>query len=203
MLGGGGLIVVDMQQFFFVENHAVDVQRLTAACRDIMDVSRRAGVPVIRVETHYRDDGADWPRAFRGDKRSWCSNLTQSCQLAESVEGLSPAPGDVYVSKTRFSAFYNTNLEDILRALEVEHIYLIGYSADVCLRFTAVDAYNRGFQVTLVDEGIEAFRESKDASAEYLRWLIAADCISREAFEAGLHGPGAIGDRQEPVGKSR
>ncbi|MFQ6398577.1 isochorismatase family protein [Nocardia sp. KC 131] len=61
-------------------------------------------------------------------------------ELAQVVDQLSSGPNDFIVEKNHFSAFYNTNPDDLLRGHDCDHIYLIGYSADVCLRFTAVAA---------------------------------------------------------------
>jgi nicotinamidase-related amidase len=65
----------------------------------------------------------------------------------------------------------------------------------VCVRFTSVDAYNRGYQVTLVYEGIESFKEPKGAAVAYLNWVINADCINLDdfrdkAFSGASEGPG-------------
>ncbi|HMH90085.1 MAG TPA: cysteine hydrolase [Streptosporangiaceae bacterium] len=176
------LVVVDMQKFFFIENQDVNERQLAEACNEIMKISRGAGIPVIQVVTLYREDKADWPKAWRADD-SWCSNLVRDEDLSRVVDGIDAMPSDFAVEKKRFSAFYNTNLEDILRSLGCDHLYLVGYSADVCLRFTAVDAYNRGYGVSTVYEGIDSFKEAKDQSVEYLSWLIGADCISLEQFK--------------------
>jgi nicotinamidase-related amidase len=58
------LIVIDMQQFFFVENGEVDQRQLAECCNEIVEVSRQAGLPVIHVVTLYRADRADWPRTW-------------------------------------------------------------------------------------------------------------------------------------------
>lgn len=176
------LVVVDMQKFFFVENQAVDQQKLTDNCREVIDISRDAGVPVVHVTTRYRADRVDWPKAWTAAPRSWCTNLVAGESLSEVVDGIIVKPEDLTVQKKRFSAFYNTNLDDLLRSLECNRIFLIGYSADVCIRFTSVDAYNRGYLVGIVADGVESFRETKDESIAYLEWTIDAERLSTEAF---------------------
>lgn len=158
------LVVIDMQKFFFVENKEIDQRRLAENCREIIDISRQASVPVIHVVTLYREDRTDWPNAWRRDPESWCANLVMGRDLSDIVDGIVIKPEDLVVQKKRFSAFYNTNLDDILRSLRCRHIYLIGYSADVCIRFTSVDAYNRGYSVGIIYEGIESFRETRENS---------------------------------------
>jgi nicotinamidase-related amidase len=176
------LVVIDMQKFFFVENREVDQQGLAGSCQEIIDISREAGVPVIHVTTQYRQDGRDWPSAWAGDPQSWCSNLVAGSDLSGVVDGIVVKTEDLVVHKKRFSAFYNTNLDDLLRSLECSRIFLVGYSADVCIRFTSVDAYNRGYRVGLVVDGIESFREAKEESVAYLEWTIGAECVSTEGY---------------------
>lgn len=176
------LVVIDMQEFFFVENQEVDQQKLADNCREIIDISRDAGIPVVHVTTQYREDRVDWPRAWTEDPQSWCANLVAGGDLAHVVDGIVVKPEDLVVQKKRFSAFYNTNLDDILRSLECSRIFLIGYSADVCIRFTSVDAYNRGYGVGVVVDGIESFRETKEESIAYLEWTIDAESLSTEDY---------------------
>lgn len=186
-ISSAAILVIDMQKFFFVENQDVNEKELAANCSDILQFSRERNIPVIHVTTAYRQDQVDWPRAWRtsdSDKAAdvWCANLVSDHELAEDVDGLAAQPGDFIVHKKRFSAFYNTNLDDILRNIGATEIFVIGYSADVCLRFTSVDAYNRGYQITLIDDGIESFKESKADAIAYLNWTIDARCISFEEF---------------------
>ena len=183
---GPVLAVIDMQRYFFVENPNANERRLTEACNEIICTSREANVPTVFIETRYRADRRDWPAAFAANGQSWCSHLVNRSQLALGVEGLDIKPSDAVVAKTRFSAFYATNLDDVLRSYSCGHLYLIGYSADVCIRFTAVDAYNRGYAVTTIDEGIESFHEPKEAAIEYLQWLITSDCISKAEYKRRL-----------------
>ena len=83
--------------------------------------------------------------------------------------------------------FFNTNLDDVLRGMNVADLYLIGYAADVCVRLTAVDAYNKGYSVTLIKEGMRTFREDKEKSIRYLEWLINSKCITMHEFRQMNH----------------
>jgi nicotinamidase-related amidase len=183
------LVLIDMQKFFFVENPLVDHRGLARACDRIAEMCRQAGVPVIHVTTVYRADRADWPSAWRDNPDSWCANLVRGRPLAEVVDGLQVRSGDLTVEKKRFSAFHNTNLDDLLRGLGCDGIDVVGYAGDVCVRFTCVDAYNRGYRVTLVEDGVESFRETRKDSFTYLEWLINATSVSlddyREILTAG------------------
>jgi nicotinamidase-related amidase len=70
---------------------------------------------------------------------------------------LGPAPGDYVINtKRRLSAFYGTDLEVILRALEVETILLIGVNTNTCVQCTAFDAFNRDLGVVVVADCVDS-----------------------------------------------
>jgi nicotinamidase-related amidase len=75
----------------------------------------------------------------------------------EIMPELGPEPGDYVInSKRRLSAFYGTDLEIILRALDVETILLIGVNTNTCVQCTAFDAFNRDFGVVVVANCVDS-----------------------------------------------
>jgi len=61
------------------------------------------------------------------------------------------------MDKTRFSAFAGTELELLLRARRITELYLVGVCTDICILHTAVDAYNRGFDIVVHEKGVASF----------------------------------------------
>jgi len=67
---------------------------------------------------------------------------------------------DVYwMDKTRYSAFTGTDLELQLRARNITELHLVGVCTDICILHTAVDAYNKGFQIVVHEKGVASFDE--------------------------------------------
>lgn len=62
-----------------------------------------------------------------------------------------------WMDKTRYSAFAGTPLELKLREQAIEEIHLAGVCTDICVLHTAVDAYNKGFNVTVHKEAVASF----------------------------------------------
>ena len=73
----------------------------------------------------------------------------------EVVEELKPKDGDYLVRKRRFSGFFATDLELLLREKGVEELHLTGCLTDICVLFTCADAYFRGYKI-FVSEGATA-----------------------------------------------
>jgi len=63
----------------------------------------------------------------------------------------------IYLDKTRYSAFCNTGLNDILHLNNVEKIYLAGVCTDICVMHTAIDAYNLGVNTTVLSNCVASF----------------------------------------------
>lgn len=59
---------------------------------------------------------------------------------------------DIIIEKKTPSAFFQTKLHDELKQLGVEHIFVTGFNTEFCCQFTAIAAYDRGYQVTFIEE---------------------------------------------------
>jgi nicotinamidase-related amidase len=65
-----------------------------------------------------------------------------------------------YMDKTRYSAFAGTDLEIKLRERKVTEVHLVGVCTDICVLHTAVDAYNKGFQVVIYEKAVASFNQT-------------------------------------------
>lgn len=64
-----------------------------------------------------------------------------------------------YFEKTRYSAFAGTNLELKLRERDIKEVHLVGVCTDICILHTAVDAYNKGFQIVVYKDAVASFNQ--------------------------------------------
>jgi nicotinamidase-related amidase len=62
-----------------------------------------------------------------------------------------------WMDKTRYSAFYGTDLELKLRERGIQEVHLIGVCTDICVLHTAVDAYNKGFHIVIHEDAVASF----------------------------------------------
>ena len=70
----------------------------------------------------------------------------------EIVDGLKPQPGDIILYKTRFSGFYQTGLDNILRTLNARHLVVTGCTTSVCVESTVRDAMFRDYSCLLLED---------------------------------------------------
>lgn len=83
-----------------------------------------------------------------------------------------------YFEKTRYSAFAGTNLEIKLRERNIEEVYIVGVCTDICILHTAVDAYNKGFEIVIPQNAVASFSPTGHAWAlEHFKRTLGAKVI--------------------------
>src|SRR5262249_4418804 len=126
--------------------------------------ARLAGAQVVYVN----DNSGDWHLGLR--------ELVASCRSARNpgrdfVAAVAPAPDDYYVLKPRHSGFLSTSLDALLAHLGVETVVIGGMATQICVLFTAIDAYMRD-----------------------LRVVIPADCVASEPREDAVQALSLMAD---------
>ena len=112
------------------------------AARNIADLRKRAaeaGIPVIFVNDNFG--------AWRNDFASTVDTAKASERGSQIVELLPPSPDDYHVLKPQRSGFFATPLDLLLAALGAKRVIITGVTTDMCVLFTAHDAYMRGFEI--------------------------------------------------------
>jgi nicotinamidase-related amidase len=176
-MGSAAIIVVDLQREFFAREYAD--QARAARVRDalvrnvnrLLLAAREQQEPVIFVVTSYRPDRSDWTLLMVDLDRPLCIAGTDGERL---VPGIEVEPQDRVVRKTRYSAFYDTELEALLDSLAVEHLIICGINTHACIRTTVIDAFMRDYRVLIPVECVASYDEQHHASTlDYLSRRVA------------------------------
>ena len=166
--GQSALIIIDLLQDFFdsaiwpdsliPESRQLLIQKtneLSASCRSHQ-------LPTIWFRQEFKPDLSDaFPHMRRSGKRYTISG-TDGCQL---LPELHVHPDDIVLCKSRFSAFYQTELNTLLNSLGINCLILAGITTSWCVRSTAVDAYQRDYDIVLAGECMQAFTAEEHESA--------------------------------------
>jgi ureidoacrylate peracid hydrolase len=153
------LVVIDPQNDFLHEDgwyaqHGIDIshmRRIVQPTKELVAEARRKGVPVVWTRHGYADAAEAGPflelRPFLKEgglrRRTWGWELYGEFDVD---------PADPIVEKNRLSAFFNTNLEDVLRALDAETVLIGGVLTNQCIAATSKDACFRDFKPIVVEE---------------------------------------------------
>jgi nicotinamidase-related amidase len=152
------LIVVDMQRFFLDAASPMFTcggVAILPTVKRLIDSFRRAHRPVIFTR-HVHHPG-DLDTGIMG--WWWGDKCLEGSPESEVHSDLAPRPGEKVVFKHRYSAFYNTDLETVLRCLKVEDVVVSGIMTNMCCESTARDAYYRDCRVFFLADGTGSITE--------------------------------------------
>ena len=142
--------------------------------RDLIAHCRSSGVPVVFIqEVHKRDlvdigrelDGAEGPHCLEGDPET------------ELASWLEPRPEEFVIRKRRYSAFFGTELEIVLKAYRAGTLLLVGGLTDVCIHYTAADAHQHDYAVRVLTDCVAGSSERAHGAA-----LEAIEYLQRDAL---------------------
>lgn len=157
------IIVVDMQNAYaskggYVDQAGFDISGAKGTIGNIVgvvDAGRAAGMQIVFLQNGW---DADYLEAGTEDSPNWhksnaLKTMRRRPELAgrllakgtwdyEIVDELKPRKGDLIVPKTRYSAFFNTNLDSLLRARGIRHLVFVGIATNVCVESTLRDGFH-------------------------------------------------------------
>jgi len=142
------------------------IQKVIAPTARVIAASRKVGMKVIYLKMGFRPDLSD---AGPPDSPNWIKHqvmhvgeLVRAAEGTESrilirdtwnteiVSELQPHPEDIVIWKARFSGFYQTELDDILKRLRVKVLIFTGCTTSVCVESTIRDATFRDYSPVLL-----------------------------------------------------
>jgi nicotinamidase-related amidase len=152
------LLVIDMQNFF------LDSASPTFTCgglailptlKQLIQAFREANRPVIYTCHVHHPDHID-----AGIMEWWWEGMCiEGSEESKVHEEIAPFPKEKVVFKHRYSAFYNTDLETVLRSLGVEDLVISGIMTNLCCESTARGAYYRDYRVFFLADGTGSVNE--------------------------------------------
>jgi ureidoacrylate peracid hydrolase len=156
------VVVIDMQNAYASPGGYLDLagfdisgaERVIERSRRVLETARRARMPVIFFQNGWDADyvEAGGPGSPNYHKSNALKTMRERPALQgkllarggwdyQLVDGLTPQPGDIVLHKTRYSGFFNSQLDSVLRARGVRHIVFVGIATNVCVESTLRDAF--------------------------------------------------------------
>lgn len=154
--------------------HALPTARTIAAFKKRC---RSAGIPAIYVN----DNFGKW----RSDFKSLISHcIDDNTRGREIVELLKPERDDYFVLKPKHSGFYSSTLDLLLKHLGAETLIITGFTADICVLFTANDAYMRDFHLMIPSDCVASQDEGgNDRALEFMQRVLKANISSSQELD--------------------
>lgn len=138
---------------------------------------KEAGIPAIYVN----DNFGRWQSDFR---RIVEHCLHDGVPGEETVRILKPEDDDYFVLKPKHSAFYATTLDTLLAYLSTRTVILTGIAGNICILFSANDAYMRDFDLIVPSDCVISNTEEENHHAlEQMRTILKADVSESTALD--------------------
>jgi ureidoacrylate peracid hydrolase len=183
------VVVIDMQNAYaspggYLDLAGFDISGAPAVIRNIkgvLETARGAGMPVIYFQNGWDADyvEAGGPGSPNWHKSNALKTMREKPELEgkllarggwdyELVEELAPQPGDIVLAKSRYSGFFNSQLDSVLRSRGVRTIVFVGIATNVCVESTLRDGFMlEYFGVVLADATHQAGPEFLQEAALY------------------------------------
>lgn len=163
---GGGAAEGEESAIPFMPGYAEAMDRVPA----LVARARECGVPVVFFQEAHRRDLVDFGRELDGAEGV---HLLEGDPGTEIAAALGVRPDDYVIRKRRYSCFFGTELEILLKGLRAETLLLVGGHTDVCVHYTFVDAHQHDYHCRVVEDcvagsGLEA-HEAALRAMEYLQ----------------------------------
>lgn len=156
------LIIVDVQNAFVSKKGMLDTfghdissyPKVIDNDKKVIDAARKAGCRIIYLKMSFSADYCDsggpespnWYKQeglvmMRKNPELWGKFVTEGSWDEEICDELRPQPGDIVIRKQRFSGFFGTNLDIVLKTLNIKYCICIGVATNICVESTIRDAF--------------------------------------------------------------
>ena len=179
--GRSALLVVDMQKFFLdpaSPSFTCGGLSIIPKLKQLIQSFRHSRLPVIYTRHVHHPGLLD-----AGLMGWWWQGMClEGSPESEVHPELTPQDGEKEILKHRYSAFYNTDLETILRCLKIEDLVITGIMTNMCCESTARDAYFRDYRVFFLADGTGSITEEMQIAsllnlAFGFAWVTTVDAI--------------------------
>jgi nicotinamidase-related amidase len=199
IVGRPALLMIDFQRAGFLPGneggipHMGGMHERVPRAKQLVSAARAANIPVIFVQEVHRPDHIDFGRELDGEEDLHCIEGHKLTEIA--AEDVDFRPGDYHIPKRRYSAFFATDLELLLKGLKVETLIMLGGLTDVCVHYSFVDGHQNNYYCRVVEDCVGgSSRPAHDAALVAMEYLQSgARCTAAQVLAAfGAFAPSKV-----------
>ena len=161
------LLVIDMQNDFVNEGAIMEVpmaRKYIPNMKRIIDHCRGTSIPIIFTRHVLSDQFDISPLEAAYNPTLKEAGMREGTYGVEIIKELAPLPGEIIISKHRYDAFYNTQLDTVINNIrgmnEVDTVIIIGTVTNICCESTARSAFMRDYKVAFIRDANGGLDES-------------------------------------------
>ncbi len=154
--------------------------------RLVLDAARAAGLPVIFFQEVHRRAMVDMGRELDGVEDVHCHEDWPETELHPDLRP--QGDNEFHIVKRRYSCFFGTELEILLRGLKADTLILMGGLTDVCVHYTYVDGHQRDYYMRVVEDCCGGSTVARhDAALDAMEYLQTGARRGHEEFIAAFN----------------
>ncbi|MEL7013090.1 MAG: cysteine hydrolase [Pseudomonadota bacterium] len=190
IVGQPVLIVIDIQKSAFMDEKAgipvmPGYRENMERARKIVDAAHENDIPVVFVQEIHRRDMVDYGRELDGSEDIHCMDGEPGTPVA--FEEMGRLPGDYFVHKRRYSVFFGTEMEILLKGLKAETLIMVGGMTDVCVHYSFVDGHQHDYYCRVVADCVGGTSpEAHQASLNAMEYLQEGALMSADQMIAAM-----------------
>ncbi|MFK7753158.1 MAG: cysteine hydrolase family protein, partial [Sedimentitalea sp.] len=185
------LIVVDIQKSAFMQDYDNGIPHMPnffenqKRARTMVDAAHDNDIPVIFFQEIHRKDMIDYGRELDGSEDVHCLEGNPGTPVAAEEMGMRAT--DYFIHKRRYSCFFGTELEILLRGLKAQTLILVGCLTDVCVHYTFADAHQSDYYCRVAKDCVAGSSQAAhDASLNAMEYLQTGAVLPSQELIAGM-----------------
>jgi len=193
LVGNTVLLVIDIQASAFMPPapegqgggipHVDDYSDRMRRALEVIETAREIDMPTVYIQEIHRKNNIDYGRELDGSEGIHCREDHPGTAMPMEITG--QRPEDYFVPKRRYSAFFGTDLEILLKGLKAETLIMIGGMTDVCVHYTFVDGHQHDYHCRVIADSCGGTSEAAhQASLNAMEYLQEGAVLSNEEIIA-------------------
>lgn len=171
------LLIIDMINDFQFHNGPILAKQADTISHNILSLKenmKKNGSPIIYINDHYKLWQANFEKIAAKCRNSLSENI---------IHRLYPNDDEYFLIKPKHSAFYGTALNTLLYSLNIKELVITGIAGNICVLFTANDAYMREYRITVPSNCIASnTEEDNDFALRMMKHILKASIMESKNY---------------------
>ena len=171
------LLIIDLQRDFVDPGGALyfeGAESVVDYIKKLAEKFKKDELPIITTQDWHDENDEEfkvWPRHCVAESEG--ARLTE--KLEKALEGYEKHHS---IKKTRFSAFYKTDFDDLIKKLGIDEFDVVGVVTHICVMFTVEELRNRGYRVRVHEKGVKSYDEELHRAAmRIMKEVLGAEVV--------------------------
>ena len=181
-VNSAALLIIDFQADVFNGGalQIVGTEAVLPKAKQVLAAAREIDLPIIHTKEVHRKEMVDFGRELDGTEPVHCLETWKGTDFHPQ---LYPRDGEYKIAKRRYSCFFGTDLEILLRGLKVDTLVIMGTMTDVCVHYTVAEAHQRDYHFYVIKDCCAGSDwEAHRAALKAMKYLQRNSLITRDVF---------------------